>query len=155
MRNFDYTLNEENLEKVAAAIRERLEGKRFAIASAMRADSQDADLKLMTGCTFESSWVDSKQEMVRAFRDKNHHWLGFSAGGYFWSFAAAAGNLHHDPERQHPRFHFDHNGFEVAVRAPCGDLHKHAFRVEEPDEELSTAEPPGPAPARGTGEGYQ
>jgi hypothetical protein len=123
-------LRANNIDEVAEVIREILAG-RFAIAEASYCDSANADLRLITAdCQIDSRWTsDPSQEPVRVFRDDERAWIGFSAGGYFWSFGARMDDgLDHDDYR-YPYFSFEYDKFTVTQRAPAGKgyLHKRAF----------------------------
>ena len=123
-------LTSSNLEQVAGVIREILAG-RFAIAEASYCDSGNADLRFISpDCMIDSRWTSSPaQEPVRVFRDDNNAWIGFSAGGYFWSFNARMGDKQDHDDYRYPYFLFEHDKFTVTQRAPAGKgyLHKRAF----------------------------
>lgn len=127
-RNWYGELTEENIERVAELIRERLAGKHFSIASSSATNRPAPRLELKTGCKFEPSWTDGSKEPVRVMpvqpadwsKEPPARWLAFSAGHYFWMFFP----------RESTRFSFDYDGFEVEFSEPCGDLHKHYFRAE-------------------------
>lgn len=128
-RNWDGTLNEANIYRVADLIRRIFEGKLFAIATVNYADSGNPDVKLETGCYFNSDWTDGRKEMVRVFANTNHN-ISFSAGGYVWSMHAAPGTGDHE-NYQYDYLSFTANTMKFSVRAPAGHLHTHIFCVQD------------------------
>jgi hypothetical protein len=124
-------LSEKNIERVAAMICARLEGKYFSIASTYVVNRPDPRSEFREHCKFEFGWTDRSTEAVRVMRHEGSSpCLAFSAGHYFWTFYPHEGAC----------FSFDHDGFEVEFTAPCGDLHKHYFRVESAIAKLEAAD---------------
>lgn len=128
------TLNDGNIDAIAQAIRDRLQGKRFSIASCQYADSGRAYPELTTDCVFNSSWTTvPAKEPVRVFtsEDDGRKYFGFSAGGYCWMWHShlKAEQLDHE-DYKHAWFKFDYDGFTVTQYAPAGKghLHIHIFK---------------------------
>lgn len=116
-------LAEENIEKVAAMIRARLEGKTFSVESVYSVNRPSRRREVRPGCRFEAEWADGSKESVRVMRGAGgSRWIAFTAGRTFWTFNAR--------ERGGAQFSFDRDGFEVEACAPCGDCHRHRFRAE-------------------------
>jgi hypothetical protein len=123
-------LTAENIDAVAEVMRRILRG-RIAIAEALYVDSSHAQLRLISAdCELNSEWTsEPRNEPVRVFRDVDHVWLGFSAGGYLWTFSARMDNAQEHDDYRYPQFSFEHNKFIVTDRAPAGKghLHQRAF----------------------------
>lgn len=124
------TLTPENIEHVAAVVRDILKD-RFCIAEAMYCDSEHADLRLISAdCGTDSRWTSAPHdEQVRVFRDEDHVWFGFSAGGYLWTFSARLDEQQDHENYRYPYFVFEGDKFTVTQYAPAGKgcLHKRAF----------------------------
>jgi len=128
-------LNLENLDAVAEVMRKILAG-RIAIAEASYVDSGHAQLRLISAdCQIDSRWTsEPSKESVRVFRGEDGHaWIGFSAGGFFWSFTARPDNGSEHDDYRYPFFSFEYNKFTVTDRAPAGKgyLHQRAFGAHE------------------------
>lgn len=125
-------LSQNNIEAVATAIRERLDGRVFSIASCEYADSGDAKVRLITSAKFNSDWTDGSKENVRVMlsEDGKEKWIGFSAGGYFWTWHPSEGDDHHCRGGRGAYIAFDYDSFQVEQFAPAGKgyLHKHIFK---------------------------
>lgn len=128
-RNWSGCLNESNIFFVAARIRKALENKIFAIAEYRYVESQHPAWELRTDCFFNSSWTDGNKDLVRVFLKSEYSYIGFSAGGYCWSWDAAPGD---DYDETHRYAYIDFDGDQVTFkqRAPNKSLHVHIFRVQ-------------------------
>lgn len=127
-----------NVDAVAAQVREILSG-RIAIAEASYCDSQNANLRLISAdCRTDSRWTSAPHDQqVRVFRDGDHVWFGFSAGGYLWSFTARPDGKQDHADYRYPYFVFEYDKFTVTDRAPAGKgyLHKRAFGAHRTDKD--------------------
>lgn len=122
-QGISFDLSEDNIDAVAMAIRERLVGKTFAIATSRYCNGGNAELDLNTDCVLHSEWTSKPEnEPVRVFHDGEYKWLSFSAGHYLWGF--------HPREDCPDSFMFGHDEFTVTIKSAAGHVHKHKFRVQ-------------------------
>jgi hypothetical protein len=128
-RNWCGCLNEANIFIVAARIRKILEDKIFAVAEYRYVNTNNPAWELQTDCYFNSRWTEGPQDMVRVFLTA-YPYIGFSAGGFLYSWSAAPGD---DYDETHRYAFIDfNNGDQVTFKqlAPNGTLHVHIFRVQ-------------------------
>jgi hypothetical protein len=122
------TLTEKNIDEVAEKLRKLLLGKKFSIATVNWVKSNPR-LELETDCELNTQWTDGSTEKIRVRAD-SRKWLGFSAGGYFWTFSAAPTDVHDFGNREFPYFVFTYGAVRIEQRSPSGDLHYYMFKVQ-------------------------
>ena len=113
-------LSENNIQKIANTIREKLYGKSFTIETITDFGSDRESREVEKGCTLAADWTDRSTEMVRVIAyDTGTHWIAFTAGRYFYTYA----------QNCKAEVKFNNYGFSVKLQSGSGDWHKHIFRV--------------------------